>query len=107
MSSDVYLVRNYPVRYIRLVGLIVGLELSLRRRYLLVNLDDSSSEIVECKVRLGTPFKYSIYKNDTLYSTSVEGLGLNFKDGMLGLVVDGVKVDISTIVKAKGTIDVY
>ena len=107
MSSDVYLVRNYLVRYIRLVSLIVGLELSLRRRYLLVNLDDGSSEIVEYKVRVGTPFKYSIHKNDTLYSTSVEGLGLNFKDSILGLVVDEVKVDISTIVKAKGTIDVY
>jgi len=95
---------NHPIRFVRLVGLVVDLNV-VGGKYILVTLDDGSGTCVDVKTecreeREGAPMGPS--------NTVVDNLDLRQRVGRFPwLVVGGAVVDIGTVIKVKGTIDSF
>ncbi|KAK5174205.1 uncharacterized protein LTR77_001285 [Saxophila tyrrhenica] len=104
-SQHIYFHLNHPIRYVRLVGLVVDIDVRVGK-YILITLDDSSGACIEIKtearvVRDGDGAEWP--SNTVLDNLDlVTGIGRP-----PSLLVDRKAVDIGTVVKVKGTIDTF
>ena len=106
-GQNLYFVRNHPVRYVRLVGLVVGIELIANGKYLLLCLDDGSGATIECKVEVRKPKIEAKVDEQWPSNTFVDNLNVIADMGLAAVSVDGTDVEVGTVVKAKGTVESF
>lgn len=112
-GQNLYFILNHPIKFVRVVGLIIGIEVLGNGKYLLLNLDDGSGSTIECKAQVRQPGRRDDVaeakrvKEEWPSTTLVDNLDCNIDLGELKVRIDRQPVDIGTVVKAKGTIDTF
>jgi hypothetical protein len=95
---------NHPIRFVRLVGLLVDIELKAGK-YLLLTLDDSSGACIEVKTELRVVKEddHAEYPSNTI----VDNVDCFVSWGLPSLYINKEATDIGTVVKLKGTLDSF
>ncbi|KAK7703780.1 hypothetical protein SLS57_010743 [Botryosphaeria dothidea] len=96
---------NHPIRFIRLVGTVVAVE-DLAPRFALLTLDDGSGATIELKITRLAP--NALDKTETHPSnTTIANVVVQSAIGTFEILVDGVRIEIGTTLKAKCTLSVF
>lgn len=100
-GQKIYFASNHPIRYVRLVGIVVTL-VDLNQWISVVTVDDSSGAVIDVVIkRLTSDIAKSI---DCPSNTEVSNVNISSGFGPFGVLVDGVELDVGMCVKVKGTI---
>ncbi|KAF2830811.1 hypothetical protein CC86DRAFT_283889 [Ophiobolus disseminans] len=103
-GQHLYFHLNHPVRYVRLVGVVVAID-DINTKYTVLTLDDGSGATIELKiVRIPPADKNPL---NTSSSTKLANVSVVSQFGVFEVVVDNQRLDIGTVVKAKGTISEF
>ncbi|KAK7515295.1 uncharacterized protein IWZ02DRAFT_501680 [Phyllosticta citriasiana] len=96
---------NHPIRFVRLVGTVVAIEAPFPR-FVLLTLDDGSGATIEVKIQRLLPDQLdetgTHETNTTLSNVRVES-----SIGVFDVFVDGILVDIGTVLRASCTLDSF
>lgn len=112
-GQNLYFVLNHPIKFVRAVGLIVDIELLGGAKYLILTLDDGSGSTIECKAEVRQANRQdevagtSRVKQEWPSTTLVDNLDVRVNFGNPRVEIDKQRVDIGSVVKAKGTIDTF
>ena len=103
-GQNIYFHLNHPIRFVRLIGLIVDIELKAGK-YLLLTLDDSSGACIEVKTELRAVKEddHAEYPSNTI----VDNVDCLVDWGLPSLSINKEAADIGTVVKLKGTLDSF
>ena len=103
-GQNIYFHLNHPIRFVRLVGLIVDFAL-VADKYLILTLDDSSGACIEVKTELRVVKEddHAEYPSNTV----VDNVDAVVNWGVPSLYINKEAADIGTVVKVKGTIDTF
>lgn len=103
-GQNIYFHLNNPIRYVRLVGLVVDIEIK-SNKYILITLDDSSGSCIEVK----TQFRNIKEDDHAEYpsNTDVDNVDVHISLGIPAILINKESIDIGTVVKVKGTIDSF
>ncbi|OCL07937.1 hypothetical protein AOQ84DRAFT_354732, partial [Glonium stellatum] len=103
-GQRIYFSLNHPIRFVRLVGVIVAID-DINSKYTILTVDDSSGATIEVKiVRLAPEIANAV---DCPSNTTVDNVNVVAELGVFEVVVDGCNLDIGTIIKAKCTISEF
>ncbi|CAA9956442.1 hypothetical protein P3342_000063 [Pyrenophora teres f. teres] len=103
-GQRIYFHLNHPIRYVRVVGVIVAID-DINLRYTALTLDDGSGMTIELKiVRLPPAERNPV---DTSSNTEISNVDIISRCGIFDVVVDSQPLDIGSVVKAKGTISEF
>ncbi|KAK3072357.1 hypothetical protein LTR53_006970 [Teratosphaeriaceae sp. CCFEE 6253] len=102
-GQHVYFFGNHPIQYVRVVGVVVGIE--QYGRFTVLTLDDSSGECIDVKITR----KQVMAGSEKAYAsdTGVEGLKVCVSFGLMTVQLHGKAIVIGDVVEAKGTISVF
>ncbi|KAF9700193.1 hypothetical protein EKO04_001444 [Ascochyta lentis] len=103
-GQNIYFILNHPIRFIRIVGVVVAID-DINPRYSAVTLDDGSGATVELKIVRTTPGEQSSKPSSS--NTTVKNLDVVSQFGVFEIMVDRCRIDIGTVLKAKGTISEF
>ncbi|KAF2036510.1 hypothetical protein EK21DRAFT_83473 [Setomelanomma holmii] len=95
---------NYPIRYVRLVGVVVAID-DINLKYTVLTIDDGSGANIELKIVRIPPVEQNPV--DTSSNTTIDNVNIISPFGIFEVVVDNHKLDIGTVVKVKGTISEF
>lgn len=103
-GQQIYFHLNHPIRFVRLVGLLVDVEIKAGK-FILLSLDDSSGACVEIKttIRKVKEDDHAEYPSNTL----VDNLDVLTSLGVPTVYINKQTADIGTVIKAKGTLDTF
>ena len=103
-GQNIYFCLNHPIRFVRLVGLIVDINL-VAEKYIILTLDDSSGACIEIKTEMRAVQEddHAEYPSNTI----VDNVDAVVTWGVPTLYVNKEPADIGTVVKIKGTIDTF
>lgn len=106
-GQNIYFYRNHPIRYVRLVGLIVGIDVVAGGKYILLALDDGSGACITVKIT-----RREVKKNDDgvaelLSSTTVDNLTVHSDFALPTILIDDQAVDIGTVLRCNGTLSSF
>jgi hypothetical protein len=103
-GQNIYFCLNHPIRFVRLVGLIVDINL-VADKYLILALDDSSGACIEVKTELRSVREddHAEYPSNTV----VDNVDAVVDWGVPSLYINKEPADIGTVVKVKGTIHTF
>ena len=103
-GQNIYFHLNHPIRYVRLVGMVVDVEVK-SNKYILITLDDSSGACIEIK----TEFRNIKEDDHAEYpsNSAVDTVDVHVNLGIPTIHVNKKPIDIGTIIKAKGTLDSF
>ena len=104
-GQQIYFHFNHPIRFVRLVGLVVDIEITRSGKYILITLDDSSGACIEIK----TVFR-EVGEDDTAgypSNTLVDSLDVRISLGLPTVYVNKKAINIGTAIKAKGKLDSF
>ncbi|KAH8725014.1 hypothetical protein GQ44DRAFT_772419 [Phaeosphaeriaceae sp. PMI808] len=103
-GQNLYFHLNHPIRFVRLVGVVVAID-DINLRYTVLTVDDGSGANIELKiVRLPSIEKSPL---NTSSATAMGNVTVTSRIGVFQVMVDDLAVDIGTVVKAKGTISEF
>ncbi|KAH9864274.1 hypothetical protein J1614_010208 [Plenodomus biglobosus] len=103
-GQNIYFHLNHPIRFVRLVGVIVAID-DINIRYTVLTLDDGSGANIELKiVRIPPPEPNPA---DTSSPTTIENVHVVSRLGVFDVLVDQQSLDIGTVIKAKGTVSEF
>ncbi|KAI0625889.1 OB-fold nucleic acid binding domain [Pyrenophora tritici-repentis] len=103
-GQRIYFHLNHPIRYVRVVGVIVAID-DINLRYTVLTLDDGSGRTIELKiVRLPPAERNPV---DTSSNTELSNVDIISRCGIFEVVVDSQPLDIGSVVKAKCTISEF
>ena len=117
-GQNVYFHLNHPIRFVRLVGVVIGLESVANGKYTLLTLDDASGKCIEVKIvrrqTIAAEMEGARIDGDDVLAfpsnTMVDNVDVFF-DNMGGLprvVIDSrVVVEVGMILRIKGTLDSF
>ncbi|KAI4753010.1 hypothetical protein E4T52_14841 [Aureobasidium sp. EXF-3400] len=101
-GQKVYFHLNHPIRFVYLVAPIVAIQDIPNTKFFILTLDDSSGSCIDIKIERKDPAKVDV---DDTSNTTVSNLDINTAIGYDSEIkIDGQKVDIGSVVKAKCTI---
>lgn len=103
-SQQIYFHLNHPIRFVRLVGVVVAID-DINAKYTVLTLDDGSGATVECKIIRLTPDVYNPFESPS--NTMVQNINVRSGMGHFSVLVDNTSVDIGTVLKVKGTISEF
>jgi hypothetical protein len=103
-GQHLYFHLNHPIRYVRLVGVVVSID-DINVKYTVLTIDDGSGANIELKiVRIPPAERNSVASSS---KTTLKNVEVISPFGVFEVVVDSQKLDIGTVVKAKGTISEF
>ncbi|KAF2853127.1 hypothetical protein T440DRAFT_515855 [Plenodomus tracheiphilus IPT5] len=103
-GQNIYFHLNHPIRFVRLVGVIVAID-DINVRYTVLTIDDGSGANIELKiVRIPSPGRNPL---DTSSTTTIDNVKVISRFGVFEVLVDQHSLDIGTVIKAKGTISMF
>ncbi|CAN9141392.1 unnamed protein product [Alternaria sp. RS040] len=103
-QRGLYFHLNHPIRYVRIVGVVVAID-EINLRYTALTIDDGSGATIELKIVRIPPVEQNPI--DTSSNTKVSNLNIVSRLGIFEVVVDDQPLDIGSIVKAKCTISEF
>ncbi|KAH7396800.1 hypothetical protein DE146DRAFT_51349 [Phaeosphaeria sp. MPI-PUGE-AT-0046c] len=103
-GQHLYFHLNHPIRYVRLVGVIVAIE-DINLKYTVLTIDDGSNANIELKIVRIPPDDRKAGIAST--KTTLKTVDVISQFGVFEVMVDGHRLDIGTVVKAKGTISEF
>lgn len=103
-GQNIYFYLNHPIRFVRVVGVVVAID-DINIKYSALTLDDGSGATVELKIVRTAPANQG--PKECSSNTTVKNVNVISQFGVFEVTVDGQKVDIGTVVKAKGTISEF
>ena len=94
---------NHPIRYFRLMGVVVNIDLKFR--YCFLSLDDSSGACVDVKITLRQVSRNdgAVYPSNTL----VDEVNVLALPGEPSVMLNNKPVGIGSVIKVKGTLSVF
>jgi hypothetical protein len=103
-GQNIYFCLNHPVRFVRVVGVVVAID-DITSKYSAITLDDGSGATIELKiVRILLGDRDS---KNPLSGTTVSNLNVISQFGVFEITVDHERIEIGTVLKAKGTISEF
>lgn len=103
-GQNIYFYLNHPVRYVRVVGIVVAID-DITSKYSALTLDDGSGATIELKiVRHATDQQSSELLSS---NTTINNVNVISQFGVFEIAIDHVNVDIGTVLKAKGVISEF
>ncbi|KAF3037853.1 hypothetical protein E8E12_008770 [Didymella heteroderae] len=103
-SQNIYFYLNHPIRYVRVVGVVVAID-DITSKYSALTLDDGSGATIELKIVRRVTDQQS---SETCSSnTTINNVNVISQFGIFEITVDNVNIDIGTVLKAKGTISEF
>ncbi|KAL5113294.1 hypothetical protein ACEQ8H_008828 [Pleosporales sp. CAS-2024a] len=109
-EQHLYFHLNHPIRYVRLVGVVVAID-DINAKYTVVTIDDGSGANMELKIvritrsnRDATLASSSTTTTTTTTTTTLQNVAVINQCGIVQVMVDSQPLDIGTVVKAKGTV---
>lgn len=103
-GQNLYFHLNHPIRYVRLVGVVVAIE-DINARYTTLTIDDGSNANIELKLVRIPPLDRTAGIAST--KTTLKNVDVVSQFGVFEVMVEGHRLDIGTVVKAKGTISEF
>ncbi|WPH00273.1 Hypothetical protein R9X50_00309700 [Acrodontium crateriforme] len=102
--QNVYFCLNYPVQFVRLVGIVTGFDV-IHDGLAIFMLDDGSGARIEVKIarRKQKPDDEAVYPSNTL----VDNVDVHEHIGHRSICIDHTPISIGSIIRAKGTIGDY
>lgn len=104
-GQNVYFHLNHPIRFVRLVGVVIDIDQVANGKYTLVTVDDGSSQCIVAKI-----IRRELAKDDDAEypsNTTVDNLDVHVIMGMPVMYVDSHHINIGSLVKVKGTISSF
>ncbi|CAO2655715.1 Nn.00g045180.m01.CDS01 [Neocucurbitaria sp. VM-36] len=100
-GQHIYFHLNHPIRYVRLVGVIVAID-DINTKYTVLTIDDGSGANIELKiVRI---LQAELTPMDSTSNTTIDNVNVVSQFGVFEVLIDNHRLDIGTVIKAKGTI---
>lgn len=103
-GQQIYFHLNHPIRFVRLVGSVVDVEIKAGK-HILISLDDSSGACIEVKTSLR-----QVKEDDSAEypsNTLVDNLDVHTSLGVTSVYINKEPIEVGTVVKAKGTLDSF
>jgi hypothetical protein len=103
-GQSIYFYLNHPIRYVRVVGVVVAID-DITSKYSALTLDDGSGATLELKIVRRVVDQQS---SETFSSnTTIGNVNVISQFGVFDITVDNVHVNIGTVLKAKGSISEF
>ncbi|KAF1845225.1 uncharacterized protein K460DRAFT_105256 [Cucurbitaria berberidis CBS 394.84] len=105
--EHIYFYLNHPIRFVRLVGVIVAID-DINIKYTVLTIDDGSGANIELKIVRIPPAEHNpgdAASNTTI--TTIDNVNVVSQFGVFEVMVDNQPLDIGTVIKAKGTISEF
>lgn len=103
-GQNIYFFLNHPIRFVRVVGVVVAID-DINLRYSALTLDDGSGATVELKIVRKVPDDQSSKIPTT--ATTISNVKVISHFGVFEVTVDHQILTIGTVVKAKGTVSEF
>jgi hypothetical protein len=100
----VYFHLNHPIRFVRLVGVVVAID-DINLKFTVVTIDDGSGAVIELKI-----VRVPLAGQNVLVASSetkLDNVKVISQSGVFDVVVDDQRLEIGTVVKAKGTLSEF
>jgi|SRR5690242_4637610 len=104
LGQSIYFYLNHPIRFVRVVGVVVAID-DINSKYSALTLDDGSGMTVELKIVRTSTEEQSLKKLRS--NTTIGNVNVVSKFGVFEITVDDRIVNIGTVLKAKGTISEF
>lgn len=103
-GRGLYFHLNHPIRYVRIVGAVVAID-DINLKYTVLTIDDGSGATIELKiVRIPLPGQNALI---TSSETALKNVQVISQFGVFEVLVDEQRLDIGTVVKAKGMLSEF
>ncbi|KAH7136000.1 hypothetical protein B0J11DRAFT_176520 [Dendryphion nanum] len=103
-AQRIYFHLNHPIRYVRLVGVVVAID-DINAKYTVLTIDDGSGATVEVKIIRLTPEVYDPVESPS--NTVLDNVEVISRLGAFEVTVDHHPLDIGTVIKAKCTLSEF
>lgn len=100
-GQNIYFYLNHPIRFVRVVGVVVAID-DINFKYSALTLDDGSGATVELKIVRTVPGEHG--SKVPLSNTTVSNVNVISQFGVFEITIDHQNLNIGTVLKAKGTI---
>lgn len=104
-GQNIYFHLNHPIRFVRLVGVVVEIDITPGAKHILISLDDSSGACIEIK----TSFRNVNEHDRTEYpsNTLVDSLDVIVKLGHPIVLINKQRVELGTVINVKARLDSF
>ncbi|KAF2874340.1 hypothetical protein BDV95DRAFT_604524 [Massariosphaeria phaeospora] len=103
-SQRIYFHLNHPIRYVRLVGVVVAID-DITPKYTVLTLDDGSGSTIEVKIIRLVAEVYNAVESPS--NTVIDNVNVISEFGVFEVTVDHQQLDIGTVIKTKCTISEF
>lgn len=104
-GQHLYFHLNHPIRFVRLVGVVVAIE-DINVKYTVLTIDDGSGATIDLTIARLTPDVYNPVESPS--NTVISNVNVVNEPGVFKVVIDDHhSIEIGTVVKAKGTISEF
>lgn len=103
-GQHIYFHLNHPIRFVRLVGVVVAID-DINVKYTVLTLDDGSGANIEVKIVRLTPDIYNPVESPS--NTVIDNVNVISQFGVFEVTVDQKQVDIGTVIKVKATLSEF
>jgi len=104
VGQHIYFHLNHPIRFVRLVGVVVAID-DINVKYTTLTLDDGSGANIEVKIVRLTPEVYNQVESPS--NTMIDNVNVASQPGVFEVTVDHQQVEIGTVIKAKATLSEF
>jgi hypothetical protein len=104
VGQHIYFHLNHPIRFVRVVGVVVAID-DINLKYTVLTLDDGSGANIEVKIVRLTPDVYNSVESPS--NTMIDNVNVVSHLGVFEVTVDHKQVDIGTVIKAKATLSEF
>ncbi|KAF1829141.1 hypothetical protein BDW02DRAFT_182736 [Decorospora gaudefroyi] len=103
-GQRVYFYLNHPIRFVRIVGVVIAID-DINLKYTVLTIDDGSGANIELKIiRIPPAIQDPV---DTSSNTAIDNVNIISRCGVFDVTVDNQALDIGSVVKAKCTISEF
>ncbi|KAF2651324.1 hypothetical protein K491DRAFT_729694 [Lophiostoma macrostomum CBS 122681] len=103
-GQHIYFHLNHPIRYARLVGVVVAID-DINLKYTVLTIDDGSGATIEVKIIRLTPDIYNFVESPS--NTAVDNVNIFSRLGLFRIMVEDDEMEIGTVIKVKCTISEF
>jgi hypothetical protein len=103
-GQNIYFYLNHPIRFVRVVGVVVAID-DITSRYSALTLDDGSGATVELKIVRDSPEEQG--SKVPISTTNISNVNVISQFGVFEITIGHRSLDIGTVLKAKGTISEF
>jgi hypothetical protein len=103
-GQHIYFYLNHPIRFVRVVGVVVAID-DITSKYTALTLDDGSGATIELKIVrvISSEQGWNVSSPDT----TISNVNVISQLGVFEVMVNHRRLDIGTVLKAKGTISEF